>query len=530
MFEKRDGCRTIAEVVIRNTKMNLDDFLNPPSNPYIHNLSEAVSLLKNHAGPVHIVGDYDVDGICATTIMAYGLHMAGIEADTRLPKRFSEGYGLSEKIIDEIESGVVLTVDNGIAAKTAIEKAKRKGLCVIVTDHHLPPRDKNGNKILPPADIIVDPSAEEKSAFHGYCGAGIAYRFVQELLSGKDCRDLIVLASIATVTDVVPLVGPNHELLKAGLKYINTGYGVPGLRKLLEEIHLTEHITEEDYGFKIGPILNAAGRLYDNGADKVLELMKSSRNNARLPWEANRLIKTNDRRKELLNESLTEAEKCYHGERPIVMCLPECGQGIIGLVAGRLSEEHNCPAICFTDIGHGCLKGSGRSIPGIDLKAILDQIQDLILGYGGHDGAAGLSIRKNNFPRFREAFINACGPIRDRSDTVYYDLDLGMQSIDYAVDEMKRYAPFGKSNPKISFRIHNFPLKPELFRKVGNDKHFMMRDERCQLIGFGLAPEFDRRLEKLDCFPKTMDVVGYLSESWYNGKMNYRMEATAFEL
>lgn len=258
-FMKLDDCKSIAEVIERNTSVKAEEFvLLSEKEPFIKNLKETVELILNNKGkPFHIVGDYDTDAICATAIMEAGLRRGGIHASTRLPKRFSEGYGLSKKIIDEIDSGVIITVDNGIAAHDAIKAAKEKGLIVIVTDHHLAPENENGIQIFPPADIIVDPAVENESEFHAYCGAAVAYRIVKELAPAFDMTSLMILASIATVADVMPLVGANRKLVIDGLKAVNSGKGVTGLRVLLQKIKLTSHITEDDYGFKLGPIFNA---------------------------------------------------------------------------------------------------------------------------------------------------------------------------------------------------------------------------------------------------------------------------------
>ena len=245
MFIKRNKCNSLREVVEQNTGVPANDFIQRSKEPWIKNLQEAAERIKSAKHPVRVVGDYDVDGICASLIMAYGLYMAGIPFRVRLPHRFSEGYGLSEKIIDEISQGTVLTVDNGIAAHAAIKKAKEKGLEVIVTDHHLPVRDAAGSVILPDADVVVDPAAEQESEWHDYCGAA------------GDVPELKVLASIATVADIMPLQGPNRDLVADGLDLLNAGRAVPGLKKLVEMMNLS-HINEEDYGFGIGPVFNAS--------------------------------------------------------------------------------------------------------------------------------------------------------------------------------------------------------------------------------------------------------------------------------
>ena len=177
-----------------------------------------------------------------------------------------------------------------------IKKAKEKGLYVIITDHHLPQK-KDGNIILPEADIIVDPWVYEESEYTGYCGAGLAYRFAKELLPKSNLDDLKVLAAIATIADIMPLKGANRLLVQDGLKLINKGRVVPGLRHLLRKLKLEEHITEDDFAFTIGPIINASGRLYDDGASSVLNIFVADWRDYQLPYKCGKLIDINEERK-----------------------------------------------------------------------------------------------------------------------------------------------------------------------------------------------------------------------------------------
>ena len=283
-YTKRDSCMTMEEVIERNTGMPLKAFLTPQPNPYIHNMDRAVYFFKKKVNDaaekkeilqIKIVGDYDADGMNASAIL-YDAIISYLKANSlaeyaevsvRLPRRYSEGYGLSEKIIDESESGLIITVDNGIAAIDAIKKAKDKGIDVIILDHHL------GGEKLPCADIIVDPHCEGMSTFKHYCGAGLAYRFAEMLITNKDLLDkLLVLAGIATVADVVPLIGANRYLVRQSLKLINRGIATSGVLALVRKMRL-EKITAEDYGYKIGPVCNASGRLLDDGAMDIFHLL-----------------------------------------------------------------------------------------------------------------------------------------------------------------------------------------------------------------------------------------------------------------
>lgn len=526
-FRKQDGCISIQEIVTRNTGIPSEEFLKTSGEPYIHNLEQAVHLLLQHKDePIQIIGDYDTDGICATAIMENGLRRAGIHAQTRLPRRFSEGYGLSVKIINEIESGVVITVDNGIAAREAIRVAKEKGLVVIVTDHHLSVEDEDGKLMLPEADVIVDPAAEKESGFHNYCGAAIAYRFVKELFRQcqveADLSSLIVLASIATVADVMPLIGPNRQLVAEGLKLINSGKGVTGLRILLEKLKMKGHLTEDDYGFKLGPIFNASGRLYDDGAERTLDLLKAKPTDVKIGWKADELILNNEKRKKVFKESLFIADeqldkKAIRKRTPIVIYHPEFGEGIIGLIAGEYCERYKLPVVVFTKTKSGVLKGSGRSTEEVHLKQALDRIQDKILGYGGHAGAAGLSIREEDLEEFRKAFIESCGKLKPLPKDVFYDLELDLSRLEETTAEVNRFAPYGEGNPPIRFHLKGFAV--DSYREIADGTGFMAKGRGLTLMGFDMAKKY----AKLD-YPKHIDAVGVLKENWFNNKRSFKLE------
>ena len=264
---KSNNYNNVRQIVEAHTHMSAEEFLYPQKDPYLHGLKEAVQFVKlklRHKVPVHIVGDYDVDGEMSTAILELALEtFGGYPVHVRLPRRFSEGYGLSMKIIDEISDGLIITVDNGIAALEQVKAAKAKGLSVVVIDHHLPVRNPDTEEIiLPEADYVIDPKAIEGSMFSEYCGAGLAYRFAKALLTEEHpiMNNLLVFASIATVTDMVPLIGDNRTIVKEGLKHINQRDVTFGLQILLDRLKLN-HVTEEDYGFLIGPVMNASGRM-----------------------------------------------------------------------------------------------------------------------------------------------------------------------------------------------------------------------------------------------------------------------------
>ena len=539
MYIKRDGLNDVKKIVLRNISKNgytEEQFFDERLDPHVDQLDEAVAfarnwMMLNDNEPITIVGDYDVDGITSTDILYEALKKINRTPVTRLPRRFSEGYGLSEKIIDEIAEGLLITVDNGIAALPAIKKAKAKGLSVIVIDHHLPVTGDDGKIILPPADVILDPHVyPEKSEFVDYCGAGLAYRFAKKLLPNLKLIELLNLASLGTVADVMPLYGANRQMVIKGLEALNKNKVIPGLNALINKLGFDGHQTEMDYGFKLGPIFNASGRLYDNGAERVLRLLKLDRDDPKLMFKVNNVINTNENRKTIAKSDTARVYDTLDGTRPIVVYDENIGEGIIGLVAGRLTEDFYCPSIVFTktekvaEDGDIIIKGSGRSIPEIHLKNVLDKIKDKIEGYGGHAGAAGLLIRLSRLDEFKQAFIEACGEIPELSTDVYYDIEIEPEEIPEVVEQLNRFAPYGEGNPRISVRMR-IDVSDYEYHVIGDGTHFMLKNEDANLtiMGFGMVTAYEKA-EK----PTKLDCIGYMSEHWYNKKMSYKFELVSF--
>lgn len=551
MWEKKGNFKDITEVVQHNTGMLSDDFLNPQSDPFIKNLNEAVNLTKaliSRGLHIVIVADYDVDGIIAAFNLYEGLeeHIKQMKFTNRItvrfPRRMSEGYGLSSKIIDEIPNGsFIITVDNGIAALTQIVQAKKKGIPVIITDHHL-----CSDEELPEADIIVDPNAIVGSEFTGYCGAAIAYRFVKTLVPDdkKLLEHLLALTSIATITDVMPLYGDNRNIVKRGLKLLNQRKVPYGMNALLNLLRI-ECIQESDIGFKIGPVLNAAGRLEDNGAEKVFNLlimqepenpMLNDGQNAYM--SALELINLNKKRQHLVDESMSKIQKDYPEEelsdkRCIIICDETLHEGIIGILAGKLVEKYNVPAFVLTKPKHsqksGIYKGSGRSARNIHLKKLLDANKELLDGYGGHASAAGISIKKTEISQFSKQVDYLLSEKIDLSKhkDLGYDLEISASEIPCYIEELQKYAPFGEGNPSPVFLIHDFCLSPrggKFFKKMGeNEEHIRLFGNHMDAIGFDMTERFtDMKI------PKKITLLGTLSFNYFNNRKKVQVEMIDF--
>lgn len=539
--KKKYELHTIEEVVTANTGLSADKLLNPKKDPYIKNLKEAADMTRECIRKnvkIHIVGDYDCDGVMSTTELYLGLKEAGADPSVRFPRRFSEGYGLSMKIIDEIDDGLIITIDNGIAAVEQVAAAKAKGIQVIILDHHLR-RDDNR---LPDADIIVDPNAIDGSEYKYYCAAGLAYRFVKELVPQSRLLDpILAMAGIATVADVMELVGDNRNLVKESFRLIDNRQVTLGMRVLLDELQI-EHVNEGDYGFKLGPIVNASGRLKDDGPLEVFELLKTDYDDIPdfqidydgLKEKAVELVKTNRARQEMVKTAMYKVYKMIDeyglaSRKPIVLYDPDFSEGIVGILAGRVAEEFQTPCIVFTDSRNkGILKGSGRTYGNIHLKDSLDRISDVFAGYGGHAGAAGVSVEAKRYHEMIKRWSSTLkkelqSAVPDDPDLFMYDLEGDVQDIKTFLSELDRFAPYGQGNPQISFKITGFECMPrgkDFFRLMGPDKnHIRFYGNGLSAVGFDMAKRYEE-----DGSPKKMDMIGYLSRNWYMNKSEDQIE------
>lgn len=527
---KRDSaCKTIQDVVLRNTPA----FSRKNDVYTVKEMNNAVAVLKQfiaNGRPIALVGDYDVDGICAASIIFLAITSLGGNVKVRLPRRFSEGFGLSEKIVGEISEGLLITVDNGIAAIEAVQKAKDKGLTVIITDHHL--RSESGE--LPNADIIIDPNAVPDSAdFTGYCGAGIAYKLAALLLGEGNALlpKLLSLAAIATVADVVPLVEENHSIVRNGLAAMLTEEGrTVGLGALLEVCQMDKFITAKDIAFKIAPIINASGRLHDDGANIPFALLTFEGSHDAAINMAQNINETNEQRKAIKTREMAVIHETIENELlkqevPLCVYVPGLSEGLMGIYAGELVERYKVPSLVFTDSEDpDIIKGSGRSCGGVHLKNLLDSCSDLLYKYGGHAEAAGVSVERNNFEAMKNRLMKCIGSVPKVNDNIlYYDLDITVDKIQDAIREMERFAPYGEGNPEIVFRLLNFDLVERFgscYKTMGsNGNSIRLFGKDVVAVGFGMTERYIA-INK----PQKVNLVGTLSLNYYQGKTNVQIE------
>ena len=554
MFVKREGVpKTIAGLIKQNTGMSTETLMKDTKKYRIDGLSQARDMIqaaiqeKRH---IYIFGDYDEDGICCGAVMTVGLRALGYEdhVTVRLPKRFSEGYGVSEKAIDEFEgNSLLITVDNGISAIEPIKKAKDKGMTVMVVDHHLPATDENGAPVYPDADLIIDPNAIEGSAdFNGYCGAGLAYRIMCQLINDRKVLiRLLCLAAVATIADSVPLTYENRRIVRYGLHYMtDMGYATTGLFALLSLCDCNEYVSETDIGFKIAPCLNAPGRLYDDGAKQSFLLMSFEGDLREAKLMAEKQLTDNEKRKELSDEwtkKINEQIQKEHleADNPMTIYAPGVPEGIIGIIAGRIAEEWHTPCILLGDAEQaGILKGSARSSGDVHLYNLLKHGEMYLLRFGGHAPAAGLSLKAENLNAFRHVMQDTLmnlypGFTREEMPTVY-DMELDGRKRDQVLrvfEEVIRYSPYGQGNPAPVIRLKNLAVVPvrtedglSNFRYLKNNAGILIHATDYSCISFK-EPE---RYVAIGA-PGCIDLVGSVQLHYYKGKFDYRFEFSGLE-
>lgn len=538
--QRLDEVKSFSESILKRAGLNKAEFLYPKKNPFLKGLKEVCECIKEHCNQsVTIVGDYDADGITASLIIRLIIViLTGQEPTIRIPKRFSEGYGLSEKIIDEIDSGLVITVDNGIAAIEAIRKAKKKGLTVVVTDHHLPRDDGE----LPEADALMDPNAESESEFKDYCGAGLAYRMFLELCPNHALtQQAVALAAIGTVADVMPLLHDNRNIVIEGLTKMRQKRLTLGLTLLLEKLNLAAPIAS-DIGFKIGPVINASGRLYDDGPMDVIRLLAEDatwfdQNFAQRKTAAyvlaEELIHRNEVRKATVETALHVVEDTVGDEDlPVVVCQDGISEGIVGLIAGKLVEQYQCPSLVFTNgETDGILKGSGRSCGTFNLKCLLDKCKSVFVTYGGHAGAAGMTVEKDRYEEMKEALqaaIREIGYQKPDPETQYYDWVIKTYQVVDMLREQETYAPYGEGNPEPIFMISGFRAESmgddKKYRIMGEKKNVLkMRSGNVEAIFFNKVVAWEAMGK-----PTELDLLGKLSWNEFKGRKTPQIEVLDF--
>ena len=427
--------------------------------------------------PVVIYGDYDVDGVTASAILVHTLRAIdpGAPVRTYIPHRLDEGYGINSEAIEQLAgegARVIVSVDCGITAVEPARVARRLGVDLIITDHHNPPASMAD---LPEAFAVVHPRRPDSAyPFGELCGAGVAYKLAWRLCTrhaGSErvtpaCRDTLIemlgLAALGSIADVVPLIDENRVIVRHGLHQL-ARTRMPGLGALIHASHLdSDKVDCDAVGFRLAPRLNAVGRL--GHAREALELLTDAAGPRAVELAAS-LSRINDERRSVERAIFDQADAMAEASgmtgpdrRAIVLAHPDWHPGVVGIVCSRLVEKHARPAILMqADPATGVCKGSGRSVDGFNLHAALDACAGLLDRYGGHDMAAGLALSLANLGAFTEAFVAYTNARLDATDLVHrlrYDAVADLDELSpRAVEQIERLAPFGQGNPRVRLRV-----------------------------------------------------------------------------
>ena len=516
---KTYGVDPVIARIVRNRRVTEKSDLDAYFYPDIHDLHDprllkgaqkAADLLvqKIHEKKkIRIIGDYDIDGIFATYILYHGLRSCGAVADYTLPHRINDGYGLSEKLIREAQEAgcdTILTCDNGIAAANEIMLAKQMKMTVIVTDHHEVPLCWEGeaaSPVLPPADVVVDPKQPGCTyPFQGVCGAVVAWKvlqLVQEKLGRKDdWKQYLACAAFATVGDVMELQGENRTITALGLEQLQDTKNI-GLQALIRQNELDPaQIRAYHIGYILGPCINASGRL--DTAKRALELLLEE-DPARAILLAQELVALNESRKALTTKGFeTAVEQVETQElwknQVLVVYLPECHESLAGIIAGRLRERYYRPTFVLTK-GEDCIKGSGRSIPAYHMYEKLSRVGDLLLKFGGHAMAAGLSIAEDQLEKFADA-LNADAKLsaEDLTEKICIDVPMPLSYIsEQLVEQLSVLEPYGNGNEKPVFADRELVARRASY--IGKERNMLKLQIACgsgfmDALYFGDAEEF----------------------------------------
>lgn len=492
----------------------LDNLASPQGLSMVEQATERIHQAINYGEKILVYGDYDADGICSTALLLKSLYELGATCDYYIPNRIDEGYGLNEDAFKQAYTKgfkVILTVDTGIASIKEAELAKQLGMDLIITDHH------EVQDQLPNAYAIINPKCSPDYAFKELAGVGVAFKLAEHLL-GYFPEHLLDLVAIGTIADLVPLINENRILAHYGLQQLTKTKNV-GLQALKKNCNIDGHVTEENIGFLLGPRINATGRISD-AEIAVQLLMTNDREEA--DQIAEKINSINQKRQKIVSSIVQEAEQMLqenNKEKVIMIAHENWHEGVLGIVASRLVQKYDRPAIVLTyDQETSQYKGSARSIPAFNLFKNCMEIRELFSQFGGHSQAAGMTFPSENFQMIQDKLnlliteqlssedfkqvteISRSVTITDLNEQLFNDISL--------------LAPYGVGNPKPIFHLNDIP---EEVRQIGQNKnHLKLQffDEKhlVEGIGFGMGDLFNFITPQT-----TISIVGEFGINEWNG-------------
>lgn len=504
--------------------------LNNYQNDTIIGMQEVADVLRKAAKTqqkIVIYGDYDADGIDSVIILGTLLKKIGHHNySLRIPDRFSDGYGIQPKAIEDIPSGsILITVDNGITAFDALEAAKNKGIYIIIMDHHSQ-QDK-----IPVHNILIDPEATDfakNSRFHGYCGAGLSYKLCETMFPDdtKFLDEMSVFATIGTVADSVPLIDENRRIVQRGLSVINNGNAPHSINRLANDLGFIGHCSAEDVAYLIAPMVNAAGRIKEHGGTITAKALTAGINAA--PEAVRTLREINDLRKSMTNEMINRVT--IDQRDPVnFLVIPDGHIGLLGLVAGKFMDQTGKPTFAMA-LQDGVYKGSARSDDETknNVCEMLESIKDLLISYGGHPGAAGFAIDPKNVDEVHKKLsAYAVQPHRTGN---FYDFEVDSRDAANVITDLESVGPFGKDFPAPIVRVRTHFDKSNretgYWQRMGAERssiRFVMPGD-LQGVYFKRADEYVK-----DGSPSNVYLYGTLGWNYYNGKKQAQIKVIDYE-
>ena len=502
IVQKFGVSKDVAELLLLrelNSDAEIAKFLNPQitdmHDPYLFNdMDKVVARIKKaieNKESVLIFGDYDVDGITSSYILLDYFRSVGLDVNTFLPNRYSDGYGLTRDAVDYVlntfKPSLIITVDCGISGYEEVEYIKSKGVDIIVTDHHDCP------EILPKCLVIDAKIPNQRYPFRELCGAGVALKVVEALAGRDTALKYLPVCAIATVSDIVPLIDENRIIVKMGLDKPMSAYP-DGLVALAKELKLSNKLTSQEVSFKLAPKLNAAGRMGDANHSLRLYIERDRNEIKKL---ITKLLEYNTERQDLCNivyaDCIAELKKVnLANQKVIVLAKKNWSIGILGIVAARIAEEFNRPTFLLGEEG-GFFKGSCRSIDGMNIHELLTKLSDILTSFGGHTMAAGMTIAIDKIDEFRNrlnTLVNQMYPEEFFAPYYSYDLDIDPDEVSInRLCELEILEPFGCKNPTPIFRLE-FD-KVSVTPMKSNSHHLTIQLKNLNLLAFNSAEYFN---------------------------------------
>lgn len=504
--------------------------------------TEVIKSVKNDER-ICVVGDYDTDGVMSTVIAVRSLQELNNYLGTNakisyfINHRFKDGYGISKQSIDKVllknpKLDTIVTVDNGIVAFDAVNYAKLKGIKILVTDHH------KSLDTVPDADVLVDPTQpNDNYPFKGISGSTVIWKLMQNLAKTyypeltHTINSFVDFVGMSVVSDVMPILQENRVYVKRALKIFNdedsdfkNRFGWVALKEVLvrnKKLQKDKHIDEQDFGFLFSPIVNAQSRVTGE-ANMGVELF-TSKNTTHIREIAEFMVDTNEKRKELSNGATEEIlhNNDFSNLPIIIVRKDDLGDGIIGLVASKLTEKYNRPSIVFCKSDNGVLKGSGRSIEGIDITDACRKFSDLCLALGGHSQANGMSIPEENYDIFKQKLTDYMSTIvpEDLSNEVKAEIKLDVHKITFdLLNEFYQYAPFGNGFEFPIFKVTDIDINK--VQRLGKNKaHIKILADDLDILSWNPSEEFVDKASQAS----RADITGTLSINEFRGKKTLQL-------